>query len=189
MRFCATILFILVALRLAAQENVAPTIFVGGGVTTGTYTPFWLRANQYGAVPAEESYGTVGFETRGKVVLSKRADWGYGVAARVNLAETKADPMIQEAYLTGRYGIFELQVGRKRQLQGLMDSTLSSGSYIWSGNALPMPSINLVVKDFWAPAFLKDVVGFKGNFSHGWFENSSRMCAIFICIKKHFMVA
>jgi hypothetical protein len=172
MRFRATILFSLLALRLMAQENIAPTVFLGGGVTSGKYTPFWLRANQYGAVPTEESYGTVGMETRGKFVLSKRADWGYGLAARVNLAETKADPMIQEAYIKGRYGIFELQLGRKKQLQGLMDSTLSSGSYIWSGNALPMPSINLVVKDFWAPAFLKDVVGFKGNYSHGWFENS-----------------
>ena len=172
MRLRAIILFSLVALRLWGQENTSPTVLVGGGVTSGSYTPFWLRANQYGAVPTEESYGTFGFETRGKVVLNKRADWGYGVAARINLAETKADPLIQEAYLKGRYGIFELQLGRKKQLQGLMDSTLSSGSYIWSGNALPMPSINLVVKDFWAPAFLKDVVGFKGNYSHGWFENS-----------------
>lgn len=172
MRFRATIFFSLLALRLMAQENTAPTVYVGGGLTSGKYTPFWLRANQYGAVPTEESYGMVGMETSGKVVLSKRADWGYGLSARINLAETKADPMIQEAYIKGRYGIFELQVGRKKQLQGLMDSTLSSGSYIWSGNALPMPSINLVVKDFWAPAFLKDVVGFKGNYSHGWFENS-----------------
>jgi hypothetical protein len=172
MRLRATLIFILLALRLTAQENVAPMLIFGGGATSGTYTPFWLRANQYGAVPTEESYGTFGFEMREKRVLSKRADWGYGISARINLAETKADPMIQEAFVRGRLGIFELQVGRKKQLQGLMDSTLSSGSFIWSGNALPLPAINLVVRDFWAPAFLNDVLGFKGNISQGWFENS-----------------
>ena len=180
--------FLVSSFGLFAQEaqNTVPTIMLGGGVTSGTYTPFWLRANQYGVVPTEESYGTLGFEARAKTIISKRVDWSYGVSARINLKETISDVRLQEAYLTGRYGIFELQAGRKRQVQGLVDTTLSSGSYIWSANALPMPMLNLVVKDYWAPAFLKNVVGFKGNFAHGFFENSRTDVADFYLHQKSF---
>ncbi len=186
MRFRAIILFLLLAFNAFAQQKAVPSLELGMGLSTGSYTPFWLRANQYGAVPTKENYGTAAVSWSDFVQVNKRTSWGYGVRALVNLTDTKANVLLQEAYLKGRFGIFELQAGRKRQIQGLTDSTLSSGSFIWSGNALPMPMLNLVVNDYWAPKFVQGIVGFKGNYAHGWFENQRTDVANFYLHQKSF---
>lgn len=186
MRLRAISFLLLFSLCAKAQDKIGPSLELGMGLTSGTYTPFWLRANQYGAVPTKESYGTAAIALSDFVQVNKRYSWGYGVRGLVNLTETRADVLLQEAYLKGKMGIFELQAGRKKQIQGLADSTLSSGSFIWSGNALPMPMINLVVNDYWAPTFVNDVVGFKGNFAHGWFGNQRSDVADFYLHQKSF---
>ena len=152
------------------QRTSAPIFSFGGGLSSSNYTPFWLRANQFGAVPTEENYVHVGGSTYVEYRKGKKIDWGLGASARLNLGDTKADLLVQEAYLKGKWGIFELSAGRKKYIQGLVDSTLSSGSYIYSGNAPPMPKIEIVVNEYWHPNFLGRFLGFKGNFVHGFFE-------------------
>lgn len=153
------------------QRATAPTFSFGGGYSSSYYTPFWLRANQFGAVPTEENYVNVGGSTSVDYRKGKKMDWGYGASARLNLGDTKADLLVQEAYLKGKWGIFELSAGRKKYIQGLVDSTLSSGSFIYSGNALPLPKLEIVVNEYWHPDFLGGYLGFKGNFVHGLFDN------------------
>jgi len=53
-----------------------------------------------------------------------------------------------------------------------VDTTLSSGSYIWSGDALPIPKIQISTPNFVPFPFTKGFLSFKGNYAHGWFENS-----------------
>ena len=153
------------------QRASAPIFSFGGGLSSSNYTPFWLRANQFGAVPTEENYVHVGGSTYVEYRKGKKLDWGLGASGRLNLGDTKADLLVQEAYLKGKWGIFELSAGRKKYIQGLMDSTLSSGSFAFSGNALPMPKVEIVVNEYWHPDFLGGYFGFKGNFVHGLFDN------------------
>lgn len=164
-------LLMLAAVVVQAQARTYEPVFsVGGGYTSGLYTPFWLRANQFGEVPTWESYYHAGMSAKMEYRKGRRADWAMGATARVNLTETRSDFFFQEAYIKGKFGIFELSAGRKKYIQGLVDTTLSSGSYIFSGNALPMPKIEIVVNDYWAPGFLGGIAAFKGNFVHGWFD-------------------
>jgi hypothetical protein len=93
---------------------------------------FGLRANQFGAVPTEENYVNVGGQRMWNIEREKRWIGVLGLQARLNLGDTKADLLVQEAYLKGKWGIFELSAGRKKYIQGLMDSTLSSGSFVYS---------------------------------------------------------
>jgi hypothetical protein len=164
------ILFIF-SFSIFGQRATAPIFSFGGGFSSSNYTPFWLRANQFGSVPTEENYVHVGGSTYIEYRKGKKMDWGFGASGRLNLGETKADLLVQEAYLKGKWGIFELSAGRKKYIQGLMDSTLSSGSFAFSGNALPMPKVEIVVNEYWHPDFLGGYLGFKGNFVHALFDN------------------
>jgi hypothetical protein len=168
------------------QRASAPTFSFGGGYSSSNYTPFWLRANQFGAVPTEENYVNVGGSTYVDYRKGKKIDWGLGASARLNLGDTQADLLVQEAYLKGKLGIFELSAGRKKYIQGLVDSTLSSGSFIFSGNALPMPKVEIVVNEYWHPDFLGGYLGFKGNFVHGLFDNQRTDVAHFYLHQKSF---
>jgi hypothetical protein len=161
-------------------RDIHYTAEVGTLVSTNGTTPFWLRANQYGIVPTHAPIvsfrGSVSSDYKratskeGNFMLPK-FDWGYGLNIVGNVGKAN-ELLVPEAYLKAKLGIFELYAGRRKEVVGLADTTLSSGSYIWSGNALPIPKIQISIPAYKPIGFTKGIVSFKGNYAHGWFENS-----------------
>ncbi len=151
-----------------------------GGLGSSDQTPFWLRANQYGTVPLRNPALRLnaGLRSDYRPVDSTgyrpKFDWGYGINVVANVGAT-SQFLLPEAYLKGRFGAFELYAGRRKETIGLADTLLTSGSYIWSGNALPFPKIQIAIPVFTPIPFTKGVISVMGTFSHGWFENSGRL--------------
>jgi Capsule assembly protein Wzi len=185
MKGIITSYFILFSFYLFAQSNeikreIKYTAEAGTIISSNGETPFWLRANQYGTVPNQSPI----FTLRGSIISDyKKAitkedqyklskfDWGFGLNIVGNVGKENQF-LIPEAYLKAKFGAFEIYAGRRKEIFGLVDSTLSSGSYIWSGNALPMPKIQISTPNFVPLGFTKGFLSFKGNYAHGWFENS-----------------
>ena len=185
MRLIITIFFILTISNLFAQNNeikreIKYTAEAGAIISTNGETPFWLRANQYGIVPNQSPI----FTLRGSVssdykkAISKedqyklsKFDWGFGLNIVGDVGK-ESQFLIPEAYIKAKLGVFEIYGGRRKEIFGLVDSTLSSGSYIWSGNALPMPKIQISTPNFVPLPYTKGFLSFKGIYAHGWFENS-----------------
>jgi Capsule assembly protein Wzi len=46
---------------------------------------------------------------------------------------------------------------------------LSTGAYSWSGNALPLPKVQINTLGYVEVPFTQKLLAFKGSFSHGWF--------------------
>ena len=141
-------------------------------------TPLGLRINRNGLVPESGTKATFfqGVERKknydslytmnGKL---KRFSVAYGLKTRLNIGQ-ESSVRIGEAYMGARYGAFEIYGGRRFEIQGLVDSTSTSGSYIWSGNALPLPRINIAIPRY-TPFRKGGVISIKGNYAHGWFDN------------------
>lgn len=151
-----------------------------GTLQSSAQTPFWLRANQYGTVPLTDAAIRVNaslytdyqpVDTSGH---RPKVDWGYGANVVFN-AGAANQFLITEGYIKGRVGAFELYAGRRKEVIGLVDTLLTSGSYIWSGNALPIPKVQIGLPTFTNIPFTKGTLAILGIFSHGWFENSDRM--------------
>ncbi len=89
-----------------------------------------------------------------------------------DLANTgaKSRVLLPEAYAKIRWRWLELMAGRERQIIGIVDSTLSSGSYSWSGNALPIPMVRFGLPDYVPLGFLGRLISIKGTYAHGWFN-------------------
>ena len=185
MRLTFTIFFMFTISYLFAQNNkikrdISYTAEAGTIISSNGETPFWLRANQYGIVPNQSPIftlrGSVSSDYKKAITkedqykLSK-LDWGFGLNIVGNVGKENQF-LIPEAYVKAKYGAFEIYAGRRKEIFGLVDSTLSSGSYIWSGNALPMPKIQISTPNFVPLGFTKGFLSFKGNYAHGWFENS-----------------
>ncbi|MCX6216358.1 capsule assembly Wzi family protein [Spirosoma sp.] len=152
---------------------------LGSYFATSGETPFWLRANQYGIVPKEAALMTlrqavwVDYHDSPKTKLdslraaNRQIDWGWGGEAIFNAGYTYK-LLIPEAYVKVKFGkALEAWAGRRREIIGLVDSTLTSGSYAWSGNTLPMLKVQLAVTEYLPRNAL---IGFKGFYAHGWFE-------------------
>ncbi len=159
---------------------------LGGYYGTNNQTPFWMQANQFGTIPKSVPYATfrVGAQMdhlytplaqTGQKRKKDRFGWGYGVEAVVNSGPEGTEVIVPEAYVKGRLGAFEIMAGRRRDLIGLADSTVGMGSYAWSGNALPVPKVQISLPDFTPLPFTKGLVAFRGLYSHGWFENQDRI--------------
>jgi hypothetical protein len=164
---------------------------LGTIISTSGETPFWMRSNQYGIVPftapsalfrAGLSSGYKKYTSKESKIKANKFDWGYGLEIAGNLSpKNNLDPdnrgpenkiLFPEAYIKAKFGAFEIYAGRRREIVGLVDTALTSGSYIWSGNALPMPKIQISNPDYVPLGFTKGFISFKGSYAHGWFENN-----------------
>ena len=151
----------------------------GGWAASGQVMPFWLRANQWGTVPLTTPGGTLraGFrkpyariDTAG-TTHRHRFDWTVGAQVAGNAA-TSNQILLPELYGKVRWKSVELSVGRWRQLTGLGDSTLSSGFINGSGNALPIPKIQLATLGYVPLGFTKRFVALNAGYVHGWFTGA-----------------
>jgi hypothetical protein len=136
-------------------------------VHTGDHVPFWMRALQFGNVPPSgTSLAAIGSYVKDYARTDSRIDLGYGLQVRGNLGSV-AQARILEAYAKVRFRPFELRVGRFRQVQGLIDTALGMGSFSYSGNALPIPMVQLSLPDNSFP-LLDSLISFKATFGQGW---------------------
>ncbi|RFS17223.1 capsule assembly Wzi family protein [Emticicia sp. C21] len=136
--------------------------------------PFWMRAGQYGLVPLKGSFVSILVNASKeydstKVEFQKIRKFGFGYGTQVGINAGKhSQILLPEAYVKLRYGVFEFYAGRRKEIVGLVDTTLSAGSYIWSGNALPLPKIQISIPNY-ASIIGNGLISIKGMFAHGWF--------------------
>ncbi len=129
--------------------------------------PFWLRSNQYGSVPLSGASATLlGRGYRNYAPGNKGLDWGLGLEARADAATNETRLQIIEGYGKIKMGFLEIRGGRFKEFLGLIDTTLSMGSFSVSGNALGIPKVELRVPDYWPKNTL---ISGRGNFAHGWY--------------------
>lgn len=157
-------------------------IEIGGLVATSNRTPFWLQANQFALVPRSSPAGSLRLGIQEQFSLSKvypNRRISYGLQVVGNAAKTSA-VLLPEAYVSLDLGHFSLWGGRKKEIIGLGDSTLTSGFYSWSGNALPITKIQLGTNGFTPLGFTKGFVSFHAFFAHGWIANSDSIQGAFL---------
>ncbi|MFN4146525.1 MAG: capsule assembly Wzi family protein [Runella sp.] len=150
----------------------------GGVAGYATQTPFWLRARQHGIVPSDGSFATLRATFRkdyknDTTHYKRRFEWGLGGMAVANFPiKTKHSPpqfLWPEGYAKLRWRWVELYAGRWHQVQGLGDSTLTSGFVAWSDNALPMPKVHLQTRGFVPLQWWGQFLAFNVGYAHGWF--------------------
>jgi len=151
---------------------------VGGLVSTTKETPYWLHTNQFGIFPKTAPTGLLIASIRSDYRYQNnnnrfKPDWGYGleVVGQTGVAANRV--ILSEAFLKLRIGFIELSGGRRKEVIGLAQSRLSSGSFIWSGNALPMPKVELSIPEYLPLGFMRSWLALKGSFAHGWFGNGT----------------
>ncbi|MCP9769401.1 hypothetical protein EGI22_15965 [Lacihabitans sp. LS3-19] len=171
------ILYTFFALKSHAQKvfkGIKYDLQTGFIAASDTNTPFLLHANTFGQIPQKANFGFSNFgltkeydSLYTKTQKLKKFNFGYGLDFHANYGKVK-QILLPEAYLKFRYGGFEFTGGRRKQIQGLTDSTLSSGAYVYSGNALPIPMLQLTTPN-WIYLGKNKRFSFKTGLSHGWF--------------------
>ncbi len=145
--------------------------------SNGPNLPFYLTSNRFGEIqrhaPSIQFIGEIQHEYDSLYNSDRKLkgfNFGYGLRSVLNVNKT-TDIRLSEGFIKARFKTFEIYAGRRREIIGLVDSTLSSGSYIWSGNALPIPKIQISIPNY-TSITKGGLLSIKGSFNHGWFGST-----------------
>jgi Capsule assembly protein Wzi len=174
------ILFLLVLnlfrTNLHAQTGASPatgayhaSLEAQGVLTTSDQVPFWMRSDQFGSIPLPGTTASVIGAARKNYdsARTRLVDWSGSLEVRADMGSSSRATLI-EGYAGLRVSIFELKAGRSKEFMGLVDSSLSSGAFSISGNALGIPKVSLAIPEYWTLPFLRGLFALKGSFAHGW---------------------
>jgi hypothetical protein len=168
------------------RSNYHASLEAQGVLTNHNYVPFWLRSDQFGSVPlpgasasfigaARKDYDSTESMPDEPVsgMHTRLVDWGASLELRGDFGQQSRATLI-EGYAKLRVSIFELKAGRVKDFMGLVDTTLSSGAFSQSSNALGIPKVQLAIPEFWDLPFFNHLLAVKGNFVHGWIGKTRR---------------
>lgn len=161
-------LFILLSLSATAQFPVHLETGAGAYLNSGN-SPFYLRSNKYGVVPKDGNvaylYGRV---SKDYDSTNKKMDYGFVFEPYFNAGKS-TEFLLPEAFVKAKYRAIEFYGGRRREIVGLTDTLLTSGSYIWSGNAMPLWKVQAGIPEY-LPILKNGLISIKGAIAHGWFD-------------------
>jgi hypothetical protein len=139
-------------------------------------TPFWLKSNTWGTIPYQSNIAYMAFGLKKNYdsvysIGSRRVnkfDYTYGIQVFSHLGNN-SKVKFPEAFVKLRIFKLELAAGRWFESFGLgSENSLSSGGFIWSNNALPLPKIQLGFPNY-VSILGKGLISVKGNMAHGWY--------------------
>jgi len=133
--------------------------------------PFWQNANQFGSIPSDlpAFLCRQSIKTQ-KDTLNRFFKFDYGFEA-VTILGKNPQLLLPEGFLCTKLGKVDIYVGRRKEIFGIVDTLLSSGSASWSGNAMPIPKVQIGMPNY-TKLFFK-WLSVKGTFSHGWYGNQT----------------
>ncbi|MFS0489351.1 capsule assembly Wzi family protein [Leadbetterella byssophila] len=158
--------FLFLPFGIQAQVHLETTI---GGYGNSGNAPFYLRTNQFGVVPKGGNIGYLRAKaSREYDTTATTFDYGFSLEPVLNVGNTNQF-ILPEAYIKGKWKNVEIYGGRRKEIIGLTDTLLTSGSYIWSGNALPLWKIQAGIPEY-VPVLKSKFIYVKGAIAHGWFD-------------------
>ncbi len=130
--------------------------------------PHWLERMRWGTVQDSLYQSVTGAEVLGDAEIGSVLFYGEA-DLQATISEEPAG-QIRELYGSVAYGPIAFRGGVFRQTLGYTGPmNLSSGSMSVSGNAAPIPRLQLLTPDFVSVPFTGDILAFSGGLSHGWF--------------------
>jgi hypothetical protein len=148
-----------------------------GLISASGNTPLWQRSLQYGQMPLQSNTGIAILKHEKTDNLKSTFGWRYGLEAAA-WGGKENDLMLTQAYVSGRFKKWELWAGRRKEVYGIGDTSNTSGMYAWSGNAMPIPKIQLGTRDYMN--IFNGWIGVHMTYSHGWLDNQGAVINSFL---------
>jgi hypothetical protein len=167
-------LFLLLLLNIplvvnAQNDTLKYHLKLMGAFGTQGYPPHWIESNRYGIFndSIQDVVFMPGFTFSHDLGKKIGIETGFDLAVKRNLDES----FIYQAYANFSYGQLKLIAGIQEYTLGQYSEDLSSGSFLVSNNARPLPRIGIGFYDYVDVPFTHGYLQVKGALNHGWLEN------------------
>ena len=154
----------------AQSDSITFNVSTFGQAANHELQPLWMHANEWGKFPQYDQSSLLLY-TGAKYSIVDKAQFslstGIGGVVNTELSES----FLQEFYLKGKAWIFDFSIGMEAYSPTAYNDQLSSGLFITSSNARPVPRINTGINDYLPLGFTKKWVEVRGGISQGWLND------------------
>ncbi len=169
--FCA---LILCSTNLLAGKQGLPEWEAGIStvVSKNGNKPFWLVSNRQGRYMPAGNATAIDLSFHSVKKGDRVFDYEYGVEAFGRL-DSENSLWVHQLYggLTF-YGLINIKAGRWEEIIASKEPGISTGSVIWSGNARPVPKVQIGTPGYVEVPYTRGLVEIKGLISHGWLDDN-----------------
>lgn len=165
-----TIYFYCLSTLFAQSDSISINLSSYGQIANHELQPLWIHANEWGRFPQYDQsslllYGGARYFIVDKPQFSLSTGIGGVLNAELN------ESFLHELYLKGKAWVFDFSIGKEAYSPTIYNDHLSSGLFITSSNARPIPKISLSINDYLPIGFTKNWVEIRGGISHGWLND------------------
>lgn len=169
-----------VSMFVCAQTATTYRAETFGSLASGEHTPFWITNQNWGVV----SLASDNFYLRGGVFHSRQLNNDWRFEAGIDMVGGNDSPYgnvwVQQFYGRLDWKIWRLDLGSREDYASILNPRLSSGDFVQSNNARPIPEIKLSIPDFLLVPYTKGNFFLKGDFAVGkqldnrWLKEQAR---------------
>ena len=145
---------------LTAQSIIRPDFFVENSIktSTGENPPYFSVANHHGIFSEEKNAILARTGLLQHIDTSRNLSVGYDLDL-IYRYDSQHQFWVQQANARFKIYFIMLQGGTAETTYGNQDELLSSGAYLFSENARPMPRIQISTQDYVVVPFIGDLAG------------------------------
>lgn len=145
-------------------------IETSGSLASGVNTPFWMVNRQWGIIPLDAN----NLYVRGSVFHEQilRNGWSFEAGIDIVGASVPGTPRLQQLYGRINRKIWRLDIGLREDYTSSLNPLLSSGDFVKSNNARPVPEIKLSIPEYLLIPYTKGNMYLKGDFAAGYYPDS-----------------
>lgn len=160
--------FLLQVCQAFSQSNpsVVYRLTAEGALSSGDYTPYMLTLNQFDRLSPRSNTGYISASIYGAFQFTDHWNISGGVTG-ISSVHSNHKAYLQELYLRATYRKIYIEVGSKEKSSPVINRNLSSGDFIYSGNAKPIPSFSVATDGFVKLPYLHDWVEAYADFGYG----------------------
>lgn len=135
-----------------------------------TALPFWFHANQRGRVDPSSTNRYAHLRVAYRSSRPATVGYGFGTSTTARTS-ARSTLFFEELYAQVHVGAFQMHAGRKHEVFGTVDRTLSSGILVLSDNAVPVPKVALSTRRYLDVPYTEGFVQVRGYLAHGWMHD------------------
>lgn len=148
------------------RVNVDYELTAEGSVSSGDYTPYMMTVNRFDVLSPRANTGYLRASINGDFQFLDHWNVSGGITGLTSV-HSNHKAYLQELYLKATYRKVYLEVGAREQSSPVINRELSSGDFIFSGNAKPIPSFHAATEGFVTVPYLHDQIEAYVDFGYG----------------------
>lgn len=159
----------------SCADTIQYHAYVSALVSSGTASPFLLRANKNSTISHAPHSGNIGAGIiKSANNPSRWWDYDFGVQLAGRFGKNDITGYAEQMYAHTRLYIIDVTAGIRPIVHG-SQSNLSTGGLLFSGNAHPIPRISVGIDEYIAFPGLFGYLEIKGGLTHGWLNDHSEI--------------